>query len=128
MDIDNTAYTMYTSGDFEIEYYEDARGRSQPREYFESMKPKHAAKARRLFQLASRMGPGLTRPYAGVLEGRIREFRPNMEGHQHRFLFVVHDRTILITNAFLKKADAVPLSEIERAERCYADWLSRGEG
>ena len=48
-----------------------------------------------------------------------------MAGLQHRLLYVIDEKTILLTNGFLKKSDKVPLNEIAKAKSRYADWLRR---
>ena len=127
--LDNTAYTLYTIiMDYTVVFYQDETGDSQPLSYLGGLNRKHEAKAKKWLALLQEYGPNLPRPYADVLEGNIRELRPAIEHHQHRFLYVIHGKTILVTNAFLKKTQAVPKSEIERARRLYSDWLKRKEG
>ena len=106
-------------------FYQDENGSSQPLDYLKSLNKKHEAKAKKWFALLQEYGPNLPRPYADVLEGNVRELRPAIEHHQHRFLYVICGKIILVTNAFLKKTQAVPKSEIERSRRILANWLTR---
>ena len=111
--------------DYTVVFYQDENGCSQPLDYLKSLNRKHEAKAKKWLALLQEYGPNLPRPYADVLEGNVRELRPAIEHHQHRFLYVICGKTILITNAFLKKTQAVPKSEIERSRRTFANWLRR---
>ena len=112
---------------YRIEYYSTRRVEKPAEEYLHAMKPRHVAKALRWLDMLEQLGPALGRPYADLLDSPVRELRPSMEGHQHRFLYVIHARTILMTNAFLKKSARVPESEIALAMRRYADWLGHRE-
>lgn len=111
--------------DYTVVFYQDENGSSQPLDYLKSLNKKHEAKAKKWFALLQEYGPNLPRPYADVLEGNVRELRPAIEHHQHRFLYVICGKIILVTNAFLKKTQAVPKSEIERSRRILANWLTR---
>lgn len=113
--------------DFTLVFYQDAQGYSQSLEYLRAMNNKHGAKAKKWLALLEERGPNLPRPYADVLEDKVRELRPAIEHHQHRFLYVISGKIIVVTNAFLKKTDRVPKLEIEKAKRSMADWLRRCE-
>ena len=111
--------------EYRLVFYQDERGRSQPLDYLKSLKPKHEAKAKKWMQLLMEEGPNLPRPYADMLEHGIRELRVPIEHHQHRFLYAIRDKVIVVTNAFLKKSQEVPQAEIDRARKAYADWVNR---
>ncbi|MBI4802980.1 MAG: type II toxin-antitoxin system RelE/ParE family toxin [Elusimicrobia bacterium] len=111
--------------DYTVVFYQDENGCSQPLDYLKSLNRKHEAKAKKWLTLLQEYGPNLPRPYADVLERNVRELRPAIEHHQHRFLYVICGKTILITNAFLKKTQVAPKSEIERSKRTFANWLRR---
>lgn len=112
--------------EYKARFYRDVRGRSGVLEYYRGMPKKHRAKAAKWIKLLEDEGPNLPRPYADVVSSPVRELRPKIAGLQHRFLYVIHGKTLLFTNGFLKKSDQVPLNEIEKAKRRYADWLKRG--
>lgn len=112
--------------DYTARFYRDDKGRSDVLDYYLGMPAKHRAKAAKWIKLLEIEGPNLPRPYADVVSSPFRELRPKIAGLQHRFLYVIHGKTILFTTGFLKKSDRVPPIEIEKAKRRYADWLKRG--
>ena len=69
------------------------------------------------------------RPQVDYLGDDIYELRVSAEQHRHRLLYFFHGRSIIVvTSGFLKKTDAVPRPEIDRARKCRADWLERFGG
>ena len=111
---------------YKVRFYRDEKGRSGALDYYRSLPTKHRAKAAKWISLLESEGPNLPRPYADLVSSPVRELRPKMAGLQHRFLYVIHGKTILLTDGFLKKSDQVPPNEVERSKRRYADWLERG--
>lgn len=111
--------------EYAIEFYRDEKGRNPAGEYYHALQKSHTDKAAAWFRLLRENGPNLCRPYADMLDSPVRELRPQIAGLQHRFLYVIHGKIVLITNGFLKNSDRVPNSEIERAKRRYADWLTQ---
>lgn len=105
-----------------MEWYHDAAGVSEVREYFEALDENQQL---RLLFLAKRMGD------SGKIhdktkfrnEGdRIYAFKPKPE----RFLcFFYKDRNIILTNAFTKKQDKLPAREKEKALRLKEDYETR---
>lgn len=59
----------------------------------------------------------LRRPHADALRGRVRELRCGLGRLEHRLLYFFAGRRVIVTHGFLKKTEAVPAREIERAER-----------
>ena len=111
--------------EYGVRFYRDEKGESQALDYYRDMPKKHRAKAAKWIKLLEMEGPNLPRPYADLIDSPIRELRPKMAGLQHRFLYVIDGKTVLLTNGFLKKSDKVPLNEIAKAKSRYADWLRR---
>ena len=76
-------------------------------------------------------GPNLKRPYADVLSHGIRELRVVFGSNQYRGLYCFFHRDfIIVTHGFMKKSDAVPIGEIERAllyKRDFEYRFERGE-
>jgi len=112
--------------EYKARFYRDERGISEALDYYRAMPTKHRAKAAKWIKLLESEGPNLPRPYADIVSSPVRELRPKMAGLQHRFLYVIHGKTILLTGGLLKKSDQVPPVEIEKSKRRYADWLIRG--
>lgn len=115
-------YLIYQGESFRLEWYFDAKGKSQPKDYFEKLEPKMQAKA---FALFKRMGDvGLIRDITKFRnEGdEIFAFKPRPE----RFLsFFQIGRKMIITNAFIKKADKLPKNEKMKAIEARNDFLLR---
>lgn len=116
---------------YRIAYYTTPRGDSPFKIFLEGHNDKVRAKFEKLVRLLEEHGPNLQRPYADFLRDGIRELRVSLGGNAYRalYFFIIGD-LIVITHAFMKKTDAVPAGEIERALRYKNDYeirLSRGE-
>jgi len=110
---------------YNIVFYETQRGSRPALEFIEALlSPAQAKIARWLGQLAVH-GPDLHRPMSDVLSGSIRELRIGYGGNNYRLLYFFFERTVVITNGFVKKTHSVAHGEIARSERRRADWLSR---
>jgi phage-related protein len=117
-------WVAYQGAAFTIEWYWDARGRSQSLEYFDRLSD---AAQDRLLILLKRMGD------AGRIfdktkfrnEGdQIFAFKPQPD----RFLcFFAKGRKIVITSAFAKKSEKLPRAEKDRALRAKANFEARVE-
>jgi phage-related protein len=94
--------------------------------FLEGHNDKVRAKFMKLLQILREQGPDLKRPYADLLRDGIRELRVGLGGNAYRalYFFFIQD-TIVMTHAFLKKTDAVPTEEIERALRYKCDYEER---
>lgn len=108
---------------YRIVFYKTPRRDSPFEMFLEGHNDKVRAKFMKLLKILKEHGPNLKRPYADVLRDGIRELRVGFGGNAYRalYFFVVQD-TIVITHAFIKKTDAVPSEEIERALRCKYDY------
>ena len=113
---------------YKVEFYIAADGSSPVDEFLEEINKTHRGKVIRWLTYLEKEGPNLPRPYADVLEGKIRERRIAIAHHEYRFLYFFHGRTAVITHGILKKTDRVPPNEIERAKRHMADWINRHGG
>jgi hypothetical protein len=117
-------WIAYQGDAFTIEWYWDARGRSQSLEYFDGLSD---VRQDRLLMLLKRMGD------AGRIfdktkfrnEGdQIFAFKPQPD----RFLcFFAKGRKIIITNAFAKKSEKLPRAEKDRALRAKVAFETRVE-
>ena len=113
---------------YRLEFYTASDGESPVDEFLDEMNETHRAKALKWLAYLEKEGPTLPRPYADVLEGKIRELRVTIAHHGYRFLYFIHAKNIVVTHAFLKKTDRVPQNEIERAKRYLNDWIQRYGG
>ena len=117
-----------TSELYRVEFYTTTQGGSPADELLDEIDKKHRAKILKWLEYLEKEGPNLPRPYADVVEGKIRELRVGIAHHEYRLLYFFHHRALVVTHGFLKKTDKVPANEIERAKRCMSDWLERHGG
>jgi phage-related protein len=110
---------------YEASYYEDRRGDSPTEEFLDTLPPKVYVKAMKWIEKLEVHGPQLPRPYADVVRGKIRELCVNFGEFDCRLLYFFFGKKIIITHGFLKKTTAIPVSEVERAERYMQDFLVR---
>lgn len=97
--------------------------------FLDRLDRKVQAKVEKWFDLLEETGPNLSRPYADVIEGPIRELRVGFGHLEIRLLYFFSGRTIIVmTHGFLKKTRAVPPEEIQRALRARTEWLIRYGG
>ena len=118
-------YIAYKGSKYTIEWYFDQKGICQVSEYLEKMSP---VMQKKVFYLFKRMGD-----FGKISD--ITKFRN--EGDQifvfkpqpDRFLsFFAKGKTIIITNAFRKKSNKLPLNEKEKALKCKDDYYKRVKG
>ena len=117
----------YKGEKFQIEFYFDEKGESQTLEYIQGMNDKDKQKLLHLLQWMGEMGEikNITK-FRNEGDG-IFAFKPQ----PHRFLcFFFEGGKIILTNAFWKKQDKLPLGEKNRALKIkeeYEDRAKKGE-
>ena len=112
----------YKGSEFTIEWYFDEEDTSQPLEYFLALAPDRKRKVLRLFRLMAELG--ILRDQTKFrFEGEsVYAFKPQPD----RFLcFFFKGKKIIVTNAFAKKQDKLPINEKERALRHKTDYEHR---
>ncbi len=112
---------------YEVMFYETPGGRCPVKEFLDLLQPKVRAKSAKWISKLEQHGPDLPRPYADIVSGKIRELRVLFASQHYRLLYFFYGKTIVITGGFIKKTDAVPAEEIDRAENCMIDFLNRHE-
>ncbi len=109
-----------------ILYYEARNGHCPTQDFIDSQKERDQAKIFAWLAQLENRGPNLPRPYADLLEDGIHELRIKLSGDQVRVLYFFSLRDfIILTHAFTKNTDRVPLYEIRKAKNCRADFLRR---
>ncbi|TGK10259.1 type II toxin-antitoxin system RelE/ParE family toxin [Leptospira fletcheri] len=109
-----------------VVYYEDEKGNCPTLEFIEDRSLNNQAKIMALINLLEVQGPNLPRPYADFLTDGIHELRIKLSGDQSRFLyFFTFKNYIIITHAFIKNIQKVPVSEIKKARKYREDFLKR---
>lgn len=117
-----TEYVVYEGQEFVIEWYHDAKGKSQAAEYFEELDDDQKIQLLKLVKLIGDMGEIQNKQKFRNEGDKIFAFKPKPE----RFLcFFTEGSKVIITNAFVKKQDKLPQTEKDRALRYKADYLER---
>lgn len=119
-------YNETMKRDWHILYYETVKGICPVQEFIDLRKDRDQAKIFSWISLLEKHGPNLPRPYADLLDDGIHELRIKLSGNQIRILyFFCYRDFIILTHAFEKHTDAVPQSEIKKAQNYRTDFLSR---
>lgn len=115
-------YIVYEGEAFTIEWYHDAKGKSQPYDFLESLNDDEQAQLFKLVKLMGDMGQIHNKIKFRNEGDKIYAFKPK----PNRFLcFFVEGRKIIITNGFVKKKDKLPPGEKERALNHMKDYKAR---
>lgn len=114
---------------YNLIFYTTERGDLPVDDFLDGLDKKSRAKVAAHFSLLEEQGPNLTRPYADVVRGKIRELRILQSSNQYRilFFFQVHDQ-IVLAHAFTKKTQQLKERDIELAEKRMEDWIQRFPG
>lgn len=113
---------------FEVIFYNKEDGTEPAKEFILSLDTKMRAKMLRTVEFLQNNGPELREPYSKPLNDGIFELRAKVGSDISRVLyFFVIGRKVILTNGFIKKTQKTPPSEIEKAKRYKADYLSREE-
>jgi phage-related protein len=112
---------------YRIDFATDSRGDAPAKDFLESLPERPRKKAMAWIELLKARGPNLTRPYADIVSGPIRELRLWFGRLEIRLLYFIHGRRILLTHGFIKKTREIPAAEIAYAERLRVLWLTSPE-
>lgn len=116
---------------FEIEFYEDAGGFSDVREFLEELRRQISTnKDSRIqyqqlvmyIELLQKNGTQLSRNIVKPIEEDIWELRP---GNNRVFFFYFRDNTYVLLHHFRKKSQQTPAREIRRAKNERDDHIAR---
>ena len=118
---------------YEIEVYEDAKGRSPIREWIRALDSAAVSdknsgiQLRQLLYQMERLrvsGPRVGTTIAKQIDGEIWEIRPG----RNRVLFAVwRENKIVLLHMFRKTTAKTPRAEIDQAKRELRDWMTRRE-
>jgi hypothetical protein len=115
-------FIAYEGPSFIIEWYLCEDGESQPLEYFYNLIDLQQDRTLYLFKRMGDFGKVNNMTQFRYEGDEIFAFKPQPD----RFLcFFVKGRKIIITNAFVKKTDKLPLKEKKKALKLREDYLSR---
>lgn len=114
---------------FRLEFYKSRAGNEPVLAYIRAQPKRHRAKIGRALQYLEDMGHMARRPQVDYLGGDIYELRVAIEHHQHRLLYFLHGRSIIVVvTGLLKNVGKVAQQEIERAREYRLDWMARFGG
>ena len=118
---------------YEIIFYEDARGKSEVREYIQRLcKESKFIKDSKInlnkivayLDILEEMGTRVGDPVTKHLDGEIWELRPL----RNRILYASYkDNKFILLHHFTKKTQKTPKREIEKAKRNLEDFKERNE-
>jgi phage-related protein len=101
---------------FNVVFFETANGQVPAEDFLLSLNTMASAKMYRLLRLLEDNGNALREPYSKLLRDGIFELRAKDTSGAIRILYFFYvERTIVVTNGFIKKAKKTPVGEIERA-------------
>lgn len=105
-------YIAFEGSKFTIEWFFDKKGKSLALNYFNELTDDEQIKLLSLFELIGNIGEIKNKTKFRSEGDKIYAFKPQ----PHRFLcFFFTGNKIIVTNAFHKKTDKLPVSEKERA-------------
>lgn len=114
--------------EFRILFYDKPDGSEPVKEFLDNLDVKMRAKMVRTIQILQQNGNELREPYSKPLSDGIFELRAKVGSDISRVLyFFIVGKTIILTNAFVKKTQKTPKEEIERAKAYRQEYLDRKE-
>ena len=115
-------YIAFAGERFLIEWSFDSKGNSIALDYFESLNEDEQIKLLNLFELMGNIGAIKNETKFRNEGEKIYAFKPQ----PHRFLcFFFTGQKIIVTNAFHKKTDKLPIKEKDRALKIKENYESR---
>jgi len=115
-------YIAYRGDAFTIEWYFDTKQYSEALEYYHSLSKDERIQLLKLLKRMGDVGKIQDKTKFRNEGDKIYAFKPQPD----RFLcFFYEDKKIIITNAFRKKQDKLPLNEKEKALNKRNDFINR---
>ena len=109
-----------------VEFYDLPDGSYPAEAFLESLDKKMQAKMMRTIDLLERNGNELRAPYSKHIEDGIFELRAQVGNNISRVMYFFFDGgNAILTHGFIKKSQATPPREIERAKAYKKEYLSR---
>lgn len=118
----NREYIAYKGENYTIEWFFTRDGKSPALDYYSNLDRSQKIKLLMLFKRLGDFGKIIDRTKFNNEGNKIYAFKPQPD----RFLcFFIEQKKIIITNAFRKKQQKLPLIEKEKALSCKADFEER---
>lgn len=111
---------------FDVEFYENSKGKSEVYEYIQNLKRNNNKESKQKLKkiymyidLLSEYGLTLSEPYVKKLDKDIWELRPLRD----RILFAsFYNNKFILLSVFMKQTQKTPKREIEKAKRFLEDY------
>ncbi len=111
---------------YAVSFYDLPDGTFPAYDFIEAQSVKMSAKIYWTIDLLEEFGPQLRSPYSKPLGDGIFELRSEIGSDITRVLyFFVLDKKAILTHGFTKKTPKTPRSEISRAKKYRAEYMSR---
>jgi hypothetical protein len=112
--------------DWQVEFYEDARGNAPVEAFLNEMGEKERAKVMALIATLKQQGPNLPFPYSSQVRGRLRELRTQSGKTKLRVLYFADaTRAFVLLYGIVKNTDQLPEADIRIAEQRMGDHNER---
>jgi len=109
-------------------FYDKPDGSEPAKDFLDELDAKMFAKMIRAISIVKAEGVNVREPYSKHLDDGIFEVRAKVGSDISRVLyFFFLGRRIILTHGFVKKTQKTPSSEIERAKKYRAEYISREE-
>lgn len=110
-----------------IEYYKQ-NYKEPVKECINSQPTKVHVKILRNLQLLAEFGPNIGCPLISNIGNNLWELRTVFQGSQYRILFsLVSGKIVLLVHGFTKKAQKIPLSDLDLAYKRLNHYMNKGE-
>ena len=114
--------------EIDVKFYDLADGTKPAKDFVLELRPKMRAKVYRAIDMLETNGADLREPYSKHLNDGIFELRAQIGSDISRVLyFFMVGKKAILTHGFIKKTQKTPPSEIDRAKKYRAEFLSRKE-
>ena len=110
---------------YEVYFYKDHRDCCPTVEFLDTIPVNTRAKVLKWISYLEKEGPNLPRPYADIVQDKIRELRISFGSNEYRFFYFFFGKKIIITHGFTKKTQHIPQREIDQAIRYMNNFLQR---
>ena len=115
----NTENIAYAGKEFTIEWYYNQHGKSQAFEYYNALPQQERTQLLYLFKRMGDVGEIKDKTKFNYEGDQIYAFKPQPE----RYLcFFIEGQKIIVTNAFRKKQQKLPISEKNKALKCKKEY------
>ena len=112
-----------------VEFYDLPDGTCPAAVFLDSLDLKMQAKMVRTIELLEQNGNELRAPYSKYIDDGIFELRAQVGNNISRVMYFFFDGgNAILTHGFIKKTQATPPREIERARAYKREYLSRRKG